>query len=88
VIGEIQRDAAVAIAERLDADPDDFAGGGERVEIGGIVASMRAGRISRLEIDAGSGAPCSCSIASSSASRPRARATTPCQVVTKRPSTA
>ena len=32
VIGEIQRDAAVAIAERLDADPRHFAGAEQRVE--------------------------------------------------------
>ena len=32
VIGEVQRDAAVAFAERLDADPDDFAGAHQRVE--------------------------------------------------------
>ena len=38
MIGEVQRDAAVALAERLDADPDDFAGRRDRVEIGRIVA--------------------------------------------------
>ena len=37
-VGEVQREPAVAIAERLDAAPDDFAGGGQRVEIGGVVA--------------------------------------------------
>ena len=37
VIGEVQRDAPVALAERLDADPDHLAGGDERVEIGGVV---------------------------------------------------
>ena len=38
MIGEVQRDAAVALAERLDADPDDFAGRRDRVEIRRIVA--------------------------------------------------
>ena len=32
MIGEVERDAAVAFAERLDAHPDDFAGGHQRVE--------------------------------------------------------
>ena len=35
VIGEVERDAAVALAERLDADPDDLAGRHQRVEIAG-----------------------------------------------------
>ena len=37
MIGEVQRDAAVAIADRLDADPDDFSGRRHRVEIGRVV---------------------------------------------------
>ena len=37
MIGEVQRDAAVALAERLDADPDDFAGRHDRVEIRRVV---------------------------------------------------
>ena len=32
VISEIQRDAAIPFAQRLDADPDDFAGSHQRVE--------------------------------------------------------
>ena len=38
VVGQVQRDAAVALAERLDADPDDLAGCRDRIEIGRIVA--------------------------------------------------
>jgi len=37
VVRQVQRDASVAIAERLDADPDDFARGRHRVEIGRLV---------------------------------------------------
>ena len=39
VIGEIQRDAAVAIAERLDADPRHLAGAEQRVEHRGRVVA-------------------------------------------------
>ena len=38
VIREIERNASVAIAEGLDTNPDNFAGGSNRVEIPGIVA--------------------------------------------------
>ena len=37
VIGQVQRDAAVALAERLDADPDHFARRHQRVEHRGLV---------------------------------------------------
>ena len=71
VVGQIERDAAVAIAERLDAAPDHLAGGGERVEIGRRVAVDRAPTGSRSRGSTpGSGAPCRFSITSSSASSP------------------
>src|SRR5688572_18068806 len=37
VIGEVDRNPAVAIAQWLEADPDDLAGRAERVEIGWLV---------------------------------------------------
>jgi hypothetical protein len=37
-VGEIHREPAVAFAERLHAAPDDLSCGGQRVEIGGVVA--------------------------------------------------
>src|SRR5438874_11748401 len=37
MIGEIERDAAVALAERLDADPHHLAGCGDGVEVRWIV---------------------------------------------------
>src|SRR2546425_13058342 len=37
MVGEIQRDAAIAIAERLDSDPNDLSGRTEHVEIGRTV---------------------------------------------------
>ena len=42
VVGQVQRDAAVAFAERLDADPDDFAGRHQRVEHGRLIVLRRA----------------------------------------------
>ena len=36
VIGQVQRDAAIAFAERFDADPDHFAGRHQRVEHGRV----------------------------------------------------
>ena len=36
MVGEVQRDAAIALAERLDADPDDLAGRGDGIKIRGI----------------------------------------------------
>ena len=38
VIGQVERQPSVAIADRLDAAPDDFARGAQRIEIGGLVA--------------------------------------------------
>ena len=88
MVGQEQRDAAVAFAERFDADPDDFAGrrSGDRGRRARSPRRAPAGsRVS--SIDAGSGAPCSCSIASSSASRPpRGAARSPCHVSVNRPS--
>jgi hypothetical protein len=49
VVGEVQRDAAIALAERLDADPDDLAGRGDGIEIGGIVAIDARGENLGLE---------------------------------------
>ena len=43
MIGQVEREPAVAIAERLDAAPDHFAGGGERIEIGRVVALDASG---------------------------------------------
>ena len=37
MIGEVQGDTPIAFAERLDADPDHFARGGDRIEIGRVV---------------------------------------------------
>ena len=37
VIGQVERDAAVPLAQRLDAAPDDFTAGGQGVEVGGVV---------------------------------------------------
>ena len=37
MIGQIQRDAAVAFAERFEAAPDDFAGGEQRVEVRALI---------------------------------------------------
>ena len=88
MIRQIQRDPAVALAERLDADPHDLAGRHDGVEVAGIVAVEPRRQDLGFEIDAGSGAPCSCSITSSSASVPCRRVMMPCHVVTSRPSTA
>ena len=56
---EVERQPAVAVAERLDAAPHDFARRGQRVEIGRVVAARRAPRGSRdSKIEAGIGAPC------------------------------
>src|SRR5258708_2639722 len=49
VIGEVERDTAIAVAKRLDAGPDDLAGGAERVEIGRFVAVNARGQDLRLE---------------------------------------
>ena len=38
VIGQVEREAAVVLAERLDAAPHDLAGRGQRVEIGRLIA--------------------------------------------------
>ena len=86
MVGEVERDPSVAIAERLDADPDHFACGHQRVEHRRLVVATRAGRISRSSTDAVSGAPCSCSIASSSASAPRRIDPMPCHDTRNRPS--
>ncbi len=43
LVGEEEGDAAVALAERLDAGPCDFAGGDEGVEVAGCVVG-NAGR--------------------------------------------
>ena len=49
VIRQIDRDATVAFAHRFDAAPDDFAGAGQRVEIGGCVALDARRQSLRLE---------------------------------------
>ena len=71
VIGQIQRDAAVALAERLHADPRHFAGG--RAACRASPASSRCTRAastSDSSTDAAIGTPCSCSITSSRPSSP------------------
>ena len=49
LIGEEEGDAAVALAERLHAAPDDLARGGERVEIARQVALESCGEDLALE---------------------------------------
>ena len=44
LVGEEERDAAIAFADGLDAGPCDFAGGDERVEAGGVVAGDARGQ--------------------------------------------
>ena len=41
--GEVEGDAAVAIADLFEADPDDFAGGHDGVEIGGAIVGDARG---------------------------------------------
>ncbi len=48
-LGPVERDAPVARADRLEAAPDDLAGGAERVEIPGPVAVDARGQDARLE---------------------------------------
>ena len=49
MIRKIKRDAAVAVANRLHADPDNFAGGCEGVEISRVVAVDPRGQDLRLQ---------------------------------------
>jgi hypothetical protein len=49
MIGEIERDAAVAIAERFDADPHHLTRRGDRVEVRGIVDVQTRGQDLGLE---------------------------------------
>ncbi len=48
-VGEVERNAAVAFAEGIDAAPDDFAGGDEGIEVGGRVAGEASGENLRFE---------------------------------------
>ena len=47
--GEIERDAAVAIANLFEADPDDLAGGHDGVEIAGAIVGDARGENFALE---------------------------------------
>ncbi len=38
IVGEVQGDAPIVFAQPVHAAPNDLAGGGERVEMGGLVA--------------------------------------------------
>ena len=49
MIGEVERDAAVAFAERLEAAPDDFAGGEQRVEVRALIAFDARGQNLRFD---------------------------------------
>ena len=87
VLGEVERDAPVVRAERLDAGPDDLARRAERVEVPASGSpSMRAGRISASSADATSGQPSSSPTTASSASRPRRLRGMPCHSGRKRAS--
>src|SRR5260221_3376905 len=48
-IGEIEGNAAIALAEGLQADPDDLTGGAERVEVAGAVLADARGENLALE---------------------------------------
>ena len=52
-LGQIERDAAIAIAELLEADPHHFAGGHQRVEIGGAVIEHARRQDLALQIGGG-----------------------------------
>ena len=54
-IGEVERDAAVAIAELLAADPHHVAGGHQRVEIAGAVIEHARGQDLALQVGGGQG---------------------------------
>ena len=49
MIGEVQRDASIALAEWFDADPHDLAGRGDRIKVRGIVAIDPRGKNLGLE---------------------------------------
>ena len=55
LVGEVKGDAAIALAEGLDAGPCDFAGGDERIEVSGVVAGDACGEDGRFEQRGGDG---------------------------------
>ena len=55
LVGEEERDAAVAFADGLDAGPGHFAGGDQRVEAGGVIVGDARGQDGRLEQRCGKG---------------------------------
>ncbi len=57
LVGEVEGDAAVVLAERLDAGPGDFSGSDEGVEIAGLVVGDAGGEDADSRSEAGSGAP-------------------------------
>ena len=88
VIGEVQRDAAVALAERLDADPHHLAAPRSACRAAAARSRRCAPAGSRARAaTATSGTPCSCSTTSSSASRPRRDRPMPVPATRNRPST-
>ncbi len=52
-VGEVERDAAVTLANGVDAAPDDFTGGDEGIEVGGGVARDPGGQNLRFEQGSG-----------------------------------